>query len=133
MANKAKSKSKYSVSPNRRPIVTTYYGQTADWEIQSNRSQDPVRAVKHAFNHMVDNDYGAFVAVIYNAETSELWGIIVHNVVGEVRALFRRDPRSKVVITNFDKQIARELTEAKYNESVMKHYIAANNPDKHAA
>lgn len=106
--NKKKSK-----NPELRPIVTSYYGHSAKILIWQNRAKDPENAMDLAFKHMRRNHYGAFVAEVYNEVTGELLSVVIHPIAGKIVTIFERDPATKVIITDFDAQMVKEVTEAK--------------------
>lgn len=102
-----------NVRSGPRPIVTNYYGTSGRRVLWTNKGYDPDRAVDIAFSHMRKNSYGAFVAEVYNQLTGELYAVIIHSVVGEIRTLFHYDPTTKVVVTDFDPRVTNAITDAR--------------------
>jgi hypothetical protein len=97
-----------------RNVVTTYYGHSGKHTLRTNRAKDPDLAVEHAFRHMHRGHYiGAFVAEVFNSDTGQLYAVIVHNVVGEIRTIFRNDPTSRLVVMDFDPEVVKLVNEAK--------------------
>jgi len=100
MAKNVKKVSARKTGP--MPVVTNFYGTSGRVVLWTNRAYDEENAVDRAFRYMRRNEYGAFVAEVSNSETGELYAVIIHSVVGEIRAIFRRDPTTKVIVTDFD-------------------------------
>jgi len=109
-------KSKAPKNAGIRPIVTNYYGTSGKTLLWYNRAKDAGRAMDLAFSHMRQNHYGAFVAEIFNEETGELFGVIIHNAAGKIVTLFEKDPATKMVVTDFDAQLVKEVQETQAHE-----------------
>lgn len=93
-------------------IVTNYYGSSGAKVLQTNRAINHDTAIDRAFSHMRANDYEAFVAEVFNELTSELYAVITHSVVGEIRTMFHYDTKAKMFVTNFDARVQEEVKAA---------------------
>ncbi len=82
-------------------IVTVYYDSKKSKRVlKTNYAKHARSAILRAVDHMQMNDYSAFVAVIHDEGTSELYAIITRSVTGEIRIVFRRDPSNPTCLTD---------------------------------
>lgn len=81
---------KLSVGP--LTVQTVYYGKSANTVLQVNLAKHPNRAILHAVQHLMMNDYSAFVAEITDLEFGELHCVLTRDVQGTIRIVFKRDP-----------------------------------------
>lgn len=107
-----------------RNIITTFYGSNGNEVIRVNRSSDVKRAVSLAVMHLQNGDsldYSrAFVVSIYNDDTGELYSVITYSVVGEIKILFRRDPKNPTCLMMLPETSIVEKTKVKYETSLRK-------------
>lgn len=84
-----------------RNVRTTYYGdKKAKTIVKINRAQYADKAILHAVSHMHQNTYGAFIAEVYDEDTSELYSVITRDVNGRITIVFSGDPKFPVCITD---------------------------------
>jgi hypothetical protein len=72
-------------------IKTTYHDRYEP--VRVNRSSNANRAVAQCVYHMQVNHYGATVAEVYDAYTGELHAQVRRYKSGEIKIVYRRDPR----------------------------------------
>lgn len=73
-----------------RNIQTTFYGMNKA-VVKVNKAVHDRSAVLRAVDHMQMDSYGAFVAEVFDTETTELHAVITSNVEGRISIVFRRD------------------------------------------
>jgi hypothetical protein len=93
---------------SQRNIITKYYGHSAKIILNTSRAKYAENAIYHAQRYMEANEYSAFVAVIYDVVTSELYATITRGVTGD-EVIVRRHGKNKlhpVVLTDFPEGLA---------------------------
>lgn len=84
-----------------RNVTTTYYkDKKGSFIIQINRAKYADRALEHATKHLHRNTYGAWLAVINDNETGELYAIITRDVNGRLTSMFIGDPMFPKCLTS---------------------------------
>ncbi len=95
-SNKALLRRIFNTGPYNadRPIRTVFYGNPeATIIVKTNNAKHARKAVLNATDHMQINQYGAFVAEVYDMETSELFAVITRSITtGELNIKHYGDP-----------------------------------------
>lgn len=102
-----------------RNIITTYYGRSGREELWYNRGLDADTCIDRAFSRMRQNTYGAFVAEVWNEDSGELYAVIIHSTTGEIRTIFQKDPATKVVVTNFSRELVDQVVKKNRNNALV--------------